>query len=159
VSPVVRANWLLAAVVALLAFALWRSSETPPPTYPPLTPLKPEAIRQVKIEAKGQPVEALERTAQGWRSLLTGKPVTDEAWLDHLLHIAELPSLQRFPAPEDLAPYGLDAPRYRLWFDDVLVEWGALEPLGRRRYVRTGNTVHLVTDGYTHHLHAAKGAP
>jgi hypothetical protein len=109
----------------------------------------------VKIETGGETVEELERVNGEWRSRLQHRPVKDREWLKHLLHIAQLPSLARFPVPKDLGPYGLDHPRHRLWFDDTLIEWGGLEPLGRRRYVRVGDTIHVISDGFTHHLHPA----
>lgn len=154
-SPVVRANWMLAVVALLLAGLLWLDSRRDEPHYPPLTPLTADQIDRVVIEAQGQVIEQLRRQAEGWTSESLQARVEDREWLGRLLHIAELPSLQRFPAPDNLAPFGLDRPGYRLKFNDILVEWGGLEPLSQRRYVKVGGTIHLITDGYTHHLHAA----
>lgn len=158
-SPVVRANWILVLLALVLGTLLWLDQGRERATYPRLTPLSPAAIGRITIEAGGRTVERLEKRPGGWRSLLRQTPVEDLEWIRHLLHIAELPSLQRFPAPRDLRPFGLDDPRFRLQLDDTLVSWGSIEPISRRRYVLVDGQVHLVTDGYTHHLHAAPAPP
>ncbi len=158
-SPVTRANLLLAAAALALGLALWRTLPPDGPALPPLTPLDPAAIREIRIETGGRLVAHLVRSGDGWRNRLGQRPVKDGEWIDRLLHIAVLPSLRRFPASDDLAPFGLDPPRHRLVLDGLVLEWGGLEPSGRRRYVRVGKTIHLVTDGYTHHLRAAGDPP
>lgn len=155
-SPVIRANWILATLSLLLGLLLWFGASGERTSYPPLTPLAVSEIKRVVIEKEGRIIEQLSRSEAGWFSDSLQAGVEDKAWIDHLLHIAELPSLQRFPVPANPAPFGLDRPGYRLRLDDVLLEWGGLEPLRRRRYVRVGNQIHLISDGYTHHLRAAK---
>jgi len=156
-SPVTRANAVLTLLALVLGLALWWDLERQEAHYPPLTPLHPDQIHQVFIERAGELVEHLRRTATGWRSLRG--PVEDQQWLNHLLHIAELPSLQRFPAPDDLAPFGLAEPAHRLRFNDIWIAWGGLEPVSGRRYVKVADQIHLVSDGYTHHIHPAPPCP
>ena len=155
-SPVIRANWILAVLALLLGVLLWLDGNRKEESYPPLTSLTPSDIGRVVIENEDRVIEQLRRSEEGWFSESLQAGVEDAEWIGHLLHIAELPSLQRFPAPDDLAPFGLDRPRFRLRLDGTLLEWGGLEPLSQRRYVRVGDRIHLITDGYTHHLRAAK---
>ncbi len=158
-SPVVRANWILAVTAVILALFQLRTPMETAVRHPPLTPLEPERIQSIRIETDGRLVEHLERHREGWFSRMQQTAVTDETWVERLLHMAELPSLTRFPVPRDPTPYGLDRPRHRLWFDGLELQWGGVEPISGRRYVRVGDTVHLVTDGYTHHLHPARNHP
>ena len=155
-SPVIRANWLLTLLALVLGALLWIDQTRETGTYLRLTSLSPATIQHITLEAGGQTVEKLEKSSEGWRSLVQAAPVKDREWIHHLLHIAELPSLQQFPAPRDLHPFGLDEPRFRLQLNDILISWGSIEPLTRRRYVLVGDQVHLITDGYTHHLHPAE---
>jgi hypothetical protein len=154
-SPVIRANWILALLALVLGILLWFDQARKGEAYPRITPLSPATIERITIEAGGQTVAQLEKGPTGWRSIRQQTPVKDLEWIQRLLHIAELPSLQRFPAPRELHSLGLDQPRYRLWLDDTLISWGTIEPLSRRRYVLVDKQIHLITDGYTHHLHAA----
>ena len=52
----------------------------------------------------------------------------------------------------DLAQYGLDKPAARLFLDKLEIDFGTTTPLGNRRYVRIGNTIHLIDDVAYYHL-------
>ena len=155
-TPLVRANWLLALLALFLGTLLWLDHGRESERYPRLTALAPSRIQTITIEAGGQLIEQLQKRGTEWFSKEKRAVVNDTEWIRHLLHIAELPSLRQFPAPADLQPFGLDEPRFRLKLDDTLISWGGIEPLSQRRYVLVGDRVHLITDGYTHHLHAAR---
>jgi len=155
-TPLVRANWSLALLALLLGALLWLDHGPENERYPRLTALDPSQIQSITIEAGGRVIEQLQKRGAEWFSKEKQAAVNDGEWIRHLLHIAELPSLQRFHAPSDLQPFGLDEPRFRLKLDHTLISWGGIEPLSQRRYVLVGDQVHLITDGYTHHLHAAR---
>ncbi|RTZ74009.1 MAG: hypothetical protein DSZ00_05270 [Gammaproteobacteria bacterium] len=155
-TPLMRANGFLALLAVLLGTLLWWDYHSQQTGYPLLTPLDPATIQHITVEANGQVIEQLQKRGEEWFSRGRQAPVDDTEWIGHLLHIAQLPSLQHFDAPADLQPFGLDKPRFRLIFDDTVIGWGTIEPLSQRRYVLVGDRVHLITDGYTHHLHAAQ---
>lgn len=157
-SPVVRANWGLAAAALLLGLLFWLEPGSESAHYPFLTLLKPAQINHIQIEVAGKPIVNLTRAQGRWLDEANQEEVGDTVWIERLLHIAELPSLQRFPAPKDLAPFGLDTPGKRLQLNDVVIAWGGLDPVSRLRYVLIGRQIHLITDSYTHHLSRGSGA-
>jgi hypothetical protein len=70
-----------------------------------------------------------------------------------LLDFLSARSLTRFPVVSgELAQYGLEPPGSVLIFNDQRFEFGSQHPLSLNRYVRAGDTVHLVTDIIYQHL-------
>ncbi|MGH8282045.1 MAG: DUF4340 domain-containing protein, partial [Gammaproteobacteria bacterium] len=50
-----------------------------------------------------------------------------------------------FPAKQaNLVKYGLNPPQVRLWLNGTEFDFGDAEPLNNYRYVKTGDTIHLV---------------
>lgn len=76
--------------------------------------------------------------------------------LDQLLEIGMTPSDGEYPLEgRDLKLFGLDQPLATLTLGDTVIQFGGVDPLKRRRYVRSGEMLFLVKDGFSHHLNAA----
>ena len=151
-SPVIRANWLLAGLILLLAGWIWLDRhETAPVRI--ITALHPAKITHVRLWKEDKLLAELVRKNGQWRWQPEDKAVENREWVNRLLHFAELPSLHHFPADEArLEEFGLKPPRYRLRLNDQVLEFGILDPASSLRYLRVGKTIHLITDSYTHEL-------
>lgn len=149
-TPGARLNLGLALLVAVLGgLVLWGTWRQQGPATPPLTGLDPSRIQHVRLHRDDLSL-SFTRTPRGWRS--DGRNA-DGAKLEALCRLAAAPSLRRFPAElADPAELGLAPPALVLELDDLSLEFGATEPIRQRRYVRHGDTVHLIDDRHQHLL-------
>lgn len=153
-----RLNLILLAAVLVLGLVafLQPGLEEEKPPKPPLTTLDPEHIQRIEIQRPRQDPVVLRRQEGHWQLRLDERWLPANTWrIRQLLELARSPSEARFPAPAELAQYGLAEPRIRLRFDTLTLLFGDSEPLTHRRYVQQGDTVHLIDDRYYIHLVAA----
>ena len=144
----VAVNLLLILVICLLGLLLWWSQ---PDTLPPLTQLDRQQIRQIKInDLQGREI-VLSRSQEQWMS---GNQVANQSRVRQLLKICETPSLRRFTAPDDLRPYGLAPAPLVMRLDEASLMFGDNDPLNGWRYVHYLGEIHLIADGFYHHLNA-----
>lgn len=135
---------LLVLGLALLAWLEPGKQDTPPP--PKLTPLDPAAVERIRIERSNDAVEMLRRDGR-WQLTTPIATAANGTRTDAIVGIAALDSLSQQPISGlDLATYGLAAPKTRLWLNDTNIDFGTTTPLDHRRYVRVGDTLHLIPD-------------
>ncbi len=148
---------LLAAVLVLGVVAFLQPGlEEEKPAKPALTTLDPERIQRIEIQRPRQDSIVLRRQGDQWQLRLDERWLPANAWrIRQLLELARSPSETRFPAPAELAQYGLAEPRISLRLDTVTLLFGDSEPLTHRRYVRLDDTIHLIDDRHYIHLVAA----
>ncbi len=143
-----RLNLLLLCVASVLGLLVWWSQPSP---LPALTRLDPQRIGRITInDLQGREIE-LTRQQDRWMS---GAQLADQQRVGQLLRICETPSLDRFEAPDDLSPYGLDPAPLVMRLDDATLRFGNNDPLNGWRYVLYRGEVHLIADGFYHHLNA-----
>ena len=150
---------LLAAVLGLVLIALYQPGIKP--ALPPvkLTSLSPEQVQRIRIERSGKPVIVLTKEQGHWRITAPLTLPADDTRVASLLRLLQDTSQARFPAkPADLAKYKLERPALTVTFGDLPVSFGDTDPINGRRYVRIGDTVHLVTDMYYYQLDADPSA-
>lgn len=143
---------LVVAVVIGLVLVLG-SDEKPAPQALTLTPLSANQVTRLRIERPGhEPVEMV-KGEQGWQ-LQTPPALPANAFRVHsIARAAQAVSHAHYDvAAADLARFGLDHPRAKLYLDDYELDFGDTEPISGRRYVLTGNTVHLTDDAFLHQL-------
>ncbi|MEJ2577114.1 MAG: DUF4340 domain-containing protein [Gammaproteobacteria bacterium] len=150
-----QTNLALGALALVLACLLWWFGRGPPAPWPQLTGLAPAQVHQLELFADERLVWRLLRDPAGWTLTHPEVARASSARVGELLGLLRTPSLDRFPAVGTLAPYGLDAPRYRLVVEGRELAFGGLEPTTGHRYVRVDDMVHLIGDGFYHHLAAA----
>ncbi|MGD8909671.1 MAG: hypothetical protein PVI92_10010 [Chromatiales bacterium] len=143
-----RLNLTLLAAAGLLGLLIWRAQ---PPRLPPLTPLDPAHIEQIEISDLSGRHILLKKVAGIWRS---GTAAADQRRIAQLLGICTTPSLERFPAAADLTPFNLAPAPIRLRLDSLTLDFGTTDPLNGWRYVHMDKQVHLIADGFYHHLTA-----
>lgn len=145
-------NLILLLVAVLLGLLVWYARS---PQTIALTALDPAGIQRIEISGlKGRHIQ-LRRVEGLW--LTHGENARQER-VAQLLGICRTPSLERFAATGDLRPYGLDPPPIRLRLDGETLDFGTTDPLHGWRYVRYRQRIHLIADGFYHHLSAAPEA-
>lgn len=148
-------NLGLAAGVALLALlAIYEPGKEPPKEQPRLVELNRDAVSKLRIERVNGPAVVLERQQGVWRMSEPLQLGVNDYRISSLLRVTETTSLGSFTAaPEALAQYGLDSPNATLILNDTTrIEFGSSTPIDQRRYVRIGNSVHLISDTLYYHL-------
>jgi hypothetical protein len=154
VTRLARAAWLLAAGTLLLAALAWLEPGLDRGvTWRPLTDLSGHAVQGVRLFDRGGLVLALERSTVGW-SLVAPKPgPADAARVERLLGLLSTPSLRQVGRVDGrLGEFGLDDPEVVLEIDGLPIAFGGLDPASGHRYVAYRGEVHLIGDGYRHHL-------
>ncbi len=152
-SLVVRANWLLLAVAGLLGIIIYTDSRQAQENHTPITRLDSSQISRILIKHDDTVIARLQRQEDDWIDLASDSPPANREWINKLLHIAQLPSLHHFPVADlDLVRFGLQPPRYQLQLDGQIIRFGDIDPASGLRYVQVGQTIHLISDGYSHYL-------
>jgi len=141
-----RINRLLLAALLLLGLLIWWLQPTP---LPPLTPLQAGQIERIRLLGKGREIDLRRHDGHWW----LGDRPANEGRIQQLLGIARTPSLRRIPVAQGrLAEFGLASPSIRLWLDGLELQFGDSDPINGWRYVRIGDQIHLIGDGFRHHL-------
>jgi hypothetical protein len=141
-----KINLLLLAVAGLLGLLVWLSQPSP---LPPLTQFDPQQITRIRIsDLQGREI-TLKQHEKRW---MIGSQAADQSRIGQLLKICQTPSLQRFTAPDDLALYGLAPAPIMMKLNDSTLGFGNTDPVNGWRYVHHQGEVHLIADGFYHHL-------
>lgn len=147
---------MFAAVLALGLVTYLEPGRTPAPAVRHLTELTPAAIGDIVIERVGTPQVRLVRRDGQWRLDAPLQARANRYRIEAILGLASAVSLAQLPAAGvDLKQLGLDPPRVQVRLGTVELAVGGTEALDNRRYVRAGETVHLVDDLYYRHLVAS----
>ncbi|MEN8179061.1 MAG: hypothetical protein ABFS39_10620 [Pseudomonadota bacterium] len=143
-------NIALFVLAALLGLLIWRLQPEAPPG---LTDLRPEQVYRIQITDRSGGEILLTRQNGAW---MLGETSADAERIEQLLGICSTPSLKHFPAPQgDLQQFGLAPPAILLRLNDLELAFGSNDPLNGWRYVQITDRIHLIGDGFHHHLSAA----
>lgn len=148
-------NLALAGTVAVLALlAIYEPGKEAPQPAAPLLAMNSDTIRKIRIERVNGPTVVLQREGSRWRMVEPLQLGVNDYRISSLLRITETASLGSFAAsPDQLEQYGLASPNATLTLNDTTpIDFGNSTPLDMRRYVRIGDTVHLIGDNYYYHL-------
>lgn len=142
-------NLLLLLVAGVLGFAVWQTQQSDKPER--LTNLSVNQISRIDISDLSGRFVRLEKRGDLWQ---TNETAADAERIGQLLNICETPSLMRFEAPADLTPFGLAVPQIVLKLNDETLAFGNTDPVNGWRYVGYAGEIHLIADGFYHHLSA-----
>ena len=149
-----RNRWLLnlglvvlVGVLVVLAVSKRRVDKEPP--APPLTMLVPEKIERIQIERPDNERLVLQRQGENWLLIAPLQARANPFRVESLLRLATAPSELRLRAdPDALSKYGLDQPKASVWFGQAEIQAGRQHPFKNARYVRYGETIHLIPIQY-----------
>lgn len=140
-------NLLLGALVLGLALAAYFGREKPEPPPPPLTTLNSSDVNRILVRHAGHADIRLEKRKNDWWLVAPVETRAEAVEVGALLDLVTRPSQRRYPVAEmDLVELGLGKPDWVIQLNDVRIEFGGVDPIEARRYVRLGETVHLIED-------------
>lgn len=150
-------NIILGVVLlGLLALAIYEPGKPEAPAAERLTALMPDAVQRISIKSTNRAPLVLVKKSAEWQMQSPLTMYANTGRVEALLKVLRAKSVAQYPMSRvDANQLQLDAPNLTLSFDDVVLRFGNTEALGGSRYVQVGNTVHLITDRYSH---LAKGA-
>ncbi len=151
-SPKTLLNIFLALMlVGLLALVIYEPGKTESPDVKKLTALDPSTVQKISIESPGHPSLLLTKESDHWHMRKPLMMPANTGRIQQLLKITQAKSIADYAMSRvDANQLQLDTPSLSLKLDDVLLRFGTTDALGGSRYVQVGNTVHLITDRYSH---------
>ena len=154
-----RINLALLALAAVLALLIRLSPDNDPQQeITPLTRQSPEEVRKITV-SNHHGSFTLERRDGDWRMTAPDAAEANAERIADLLMILSTPSYQQFPLSEvDLTDFGLQPPTASIRIDRLTLELGEIHPYNQRRYLRLGDTLHLINDRFPHHFLARAAA-
>jgi hypothetical protein len=137
-------NLALIALAIALGVGIWFSGKKEE-KGPPLLPIATEAVTAIRIAHPDSPAIELKKDGGHW--MLTA-PVQGDADAMEVTALTDLAAKETHDpiATPDLKQLGLDPPGYTIALNGTPVDFGGIEPIKYRRYVRTGSTVALIED-------------
>lgn len=143
--------FLVLVLAGLVALAVYEPGKPEKPSATTITQLDVGAIQTLRIEIPGSPALVLERQAEQWRMQAPFVMPANNGRIHQLLKVAQAKSVASYPMGRvDVKQLQLDAPMLLLTLNDLSLRFGTTTALGDNRYVQVGDTVHLITDRYSH---------
>jgi hypothetical protein len=105
-------------------------------------------IHYHKMESSSHPSTIeLKKEANQWLIIKPIKADADHRKIQHLMTLLSERIDSFYPlARKDLATFGLDKKRVSIAFNGVKIQFGRLNPISHKRYLRKGNTVYIVSE-------------
>lgn len=145
-----RAGWLNAAlaaiVVALGAFMYFRPAGDEAVELP-LSGLKPQEVRSLRIERAGTVPVVLARKQDAWFIEAPIAARADDSRVMRLLAVVEARTAHRLPAG-DRGRFGLEPPQARIIVDGQPFSFGVVNDITREQYVMAGDAVYALHPRY-----------
>lgn len=140
---------LTALVGGLVILVMVEPGREPAPPLEPLTTLDPGTVKRVVIEQRDAPTIRLRRGDGGWRMTAPRRLRASATKIEGLLEVLGTGSHRQYPVSGvDPAELGLAEPEAVLSVDGTRLVFGGTDAIEGRRYVRVGDTVHLVGGRY-----------
>ena len=147
-------NLGLLALIAILAAVAVLNPGKKEEAQPTLVAAYPDALNLVTLQNK-EKLTFQKKDGLWWLTAPFAAPV-NQVRMRQLLEVGQATSSAHYPIkPEELAQFGLDQPQATLTLGDSILQFGNTDPINMRRYVRMGDTLHLVDDNFFHHLTAS----
>jgi hypothetical protein len=144
---------LLALIAVLTAVAVLKPGKKEEP-QPTLVAGELNSLNRVTLQNKG--TLTFEKKDGLWVLTAPFAAPVNQVRMRQLVEVGQAVSSARYPIkPEELAQFGLDRPQATLMLGDTTLKFGNTDPINMRRYVRIGDTLHLVDDNFFHHLTAS----
>lgn len=144
---------LLVALAGLGAIAYFEPGKEAP-VATPLTQVDIDKVDTITLQ-QGDKTLTLAKQDGHWRLSAPFAAPANEFRARQLLEIARTESDASYPLkPEELAKFELDKPIASLTVGDAVLIFGGADPIDMRRYVRIGDTLHMVRDDFSRHLTA-----
>lgn len=147
-------NLVLLVVVAILgALAILEPGKKKADTAP-IARVDENTLTSITLKNKDTIV--FEKKDGHWRITSPIQAPANEIRVRQLIGIAQSHSEADYPVtPADLGKFELTPPKATLILGTTTLVFGGSDPINLRRYVQSGETLHLVNDNFFHHLMAS----
>jgi hypothetical protein len=146
-------NLVLLGIVAVLVLLVAYEPGKQEPVVITLTGIERGSINSISIENKTGGRIRLQQQGDTWTMQEPYALPANRLRIDGLLALADTRSYSQFKvAAADLEKYGLQTPRGSIRLNDIDIDFGDTDAVYKRRYVRIGDTVHLITDTFYHQI-------
>lgn len=147
-------NLVLLVLVAILVMLVVYEPGIEEETIHKLTALQRSDVKKITINRIGTMQVILEKEQDRWFMREPYVMPANAFKVETIVEMVAAQSHARYPVTgQDLKPYGLDQPRVTVVFNDQhRLDFGGIEPLKQRRYMRYQDTLHVVTDRFFHNL-------
>lgn len=141
-------NFLLIIAIVPLAIFLTNTGDKNKDQTVILTSIGPETIDRIRINRSDGVEITFEKRTNDWFMTAPLAVRAHKNRIGAMLQLTSMQSFTRLPAAEhDLQRFDLAAPSVSLKLNNHEFIFGGTNPLEGRRYVLTGGTIHLITDG------------
>jgi hypothetical protein len=148
------ANLLLLILVVALG-ALMRRELEQERRVETLTGLLPESVTDILLERPELPAIRLVKEAGGWQMKAPYRVSAENRRIGELVRLADTPVYRSLPRGAEARHLGLGDTSPRLTLNGVDLAFGDIDPVGKHRYVAVDEQIHLIGDGFAHHLIAS----
>ena len=144
---------LLIIVAALVTVVVYEPGIKEERTHK-LTGLERSSINKITINRIGTLQVVLEKEQDRWFMREPYAMPANAFKVESIIEMVAAQSHANYPiAGQDLKPYGLDKPRVTVVFNNnEQIDFGGIEPLKQRRYMRYQDTLHVVTDRFFYNI-------
>lgn len=147
---------LLLAIAILSLIAHFKPGIDKPDAAVYLTMLKQDEVTRIQLERSLLPELLLVRHNDSWFIEQNPRLPADTFQVNALSRLAEQTVERSYSVTElDLAQAGLAVPENRVTLNQQELVFGSIDPLEGLRYVRLGETVHLIEDLYQNQIQAS----
>lgn len=146
---------LLAGLIALVVFEPGKEEAAAPQK---LFAQAPGPVQHIVIEQTGRASIDLQRDANSgeWQMTAPLQAPANRERIKQLLGLLTTTSHARYAADADnLAQFHLSDPALTIRLDDTVLRFGTTDALKGQRYLQLGDSVHLITDRYSHLVRGA----
>ena len=147
---------LLIAIAALTLIARYEPGIEQAPEPPAITSLTVDDVQRVHLNRPVRDDMVLQKTgSQDWIIERTPSLPAANFQVNALLKLVEQKAVRSYPVADlELSQLQLEPPYATAILNDIVIEFGSLEPLQGLRYIRVADQVHLIPDLYLHLVQA-----
>jgi len=146
-------NLMLLGVIASLGVIAYLEPGKKPEVTETLAKLDANQITEITLKNKETIV--FQKKEGVWRLSEPFPAPVNQIRINQLVDIASSQSLVHYPIkPDEYARFDLVNPLATLTLGGKTLNFGGVDPINLRRYVRIDDTLHLVNDDFFHHLNA-----
>lgn len=148
-------NLAMLAMIAILGLVIYLKPGKKAAESTPLLSLDAQTITHITLQNREMIGFDKDKKDGLWHLSAPFAAPANQVRIGQLLDIIQATSGAHYPVkPDELAQFGLDKPEATLSLGDTVLQFGGTDPINMRRYVRLGDTLHLVDDNFFHHLTA-----
>lgn len=120
-----------------------------------LSNISEQDISRIELSRNKHSIFVLQKNNGQWQMISPYQHMANTPRINRLFELLSVRSRSHFPATPVLEDkLGFNQSPGQFQFNDTVIIFGATESINHRRYVKVGNTIHLIADLFLHQLMA-----